>query len=116
MKKSTKKISVTRVRSLKNLAQQIDGEEAAAIKRKGRAIKARHDQLRDLARILKEERQRLGVSLSEVAKRSGIEKGNLSRLENDPHPNPTVDTLLRYAAALGRTIHIGLRPDRSRAA
>jgi hypothetical protein len=29
--------------------------------------------------------------------RTGIEKGNLSRLENVANPNPTFDTLTRYA-------------------
>lgn len=83
-------------------------------------MKARHERLRDIVQVLKAERQRLGMSLAEVGERSGIGKANLSRLENDPDPNPTVDTLLRYAEALGRAIHIALSepdpPKRRRAA
>lgn len=75
--------------------------------------------LRDIIQLLKAERQRLGLSLSEIGERSGIGKANLSRLENDQDPNPTMDTLLRYADALGRAIHITLSepdpPNRRRA-
>jgi transcriptional regulator with XRE-family HTH domain len=66
------------------------------------------------------EGQRLGLSLAEFGERSGIGKANVSRLENDQDPSPTMDTLLRYAAALGRAIHIALSepdpPNRRRAA
>jgi len=96
------------VRRLKREAERIDREERDAIKRRGRAIKARHEHLRDIVAALKAERQRLGLSLAEVGERSGIGKANLSRLENDANPNPTVNTLLRYAEALGRTIRIDI--------
>ena len=116
MKRSNKSLPAERVRELKRLGKKVDHEEADAIKRKGREVKSRHDQLRNIAQVLKAERQKLGMSLSDVAAKSGIAKANLSRLENDPHPNPTVDTLLRYARALGREIRIGLGPDSSQAA
>ncbi len=50
---------------------------------------------------LKKVREAAGLSLSEVAERSGIERAALSRLENAQHANPTVNTLCRYAQALG---------------
>ena len=51
---------------------------------------------------LKKARETAGLSLADVAERSGIDKAALSRLENGVHDNPTVDTLMRYAAALGK--------------
>jgi transcriptional regulator with XRE-family HTH domain len=70
--------------------------------------------------VLKSERQRRGLSLAEVGERSGIGKSNLLRLENDPNPNPTMDTVLRYAEAIGCMIQISLSdpdpPNRRRAA
>lgn len=39
-----------------------------------------------------------------MAERSGIDKAALSRLENGVHGNPTVDTLMRYAAAVGKKL------------
>jgi DNA-binding XRE family transcriptional regulator len=53
---------------------------------------------------LKKAREAAGLSLADVADRSGIDKAALSRLENGIHDNPTVETLLRYAAALGKKL------------
>jgi DNA-binding XRE family transcriptional regulator len=52
-------------------------------------------------RALKKERELRGLSLATVAERSGIDKAALSRLENGLQTNPTVDTLYRYASAIG---------------
>ena len=120
MRRSSKVLPPEQIRRLKREAERIDREERDAIRRRGRAVKARHERLRDIVQVLKAERQRLGLSLAEIGERSGIGKANLSRLENDPYPNPTVDTLLRYADALGCTIRIALSepdpPKRRRAA
>ena len=40
----------------------------------------------------------------DVAERSGIDKAALSRLENGVHDNPTVETLMRYATAIGKRL------------
>lgn len=108
VRRSTKTLSPERVRDLQRLAEQIDREEAPAIRRRGQAVKARLDALRDIVAALKAERLRLGLSLTDVGRRSGIGKANLSRLENELDPNPTIDTLMRYAAALDREIRIDL--------
>jgi ribosome-binding protein aMBF1 (putative translation factor) len=50
---------------------------------------------------LKKAREAAGLSLSDVAERSGIDRAQLSRIENGQHMNPTVSTLQRYAHALG---------------
>ncbi|WZP00054.1 helix-turn-helix domain-containing protein [Isosphaeraceae bacterium EP7] len=51
---------------------------------------------------LRLERERLGLSLSDVQARSGLDRGMISRLENGKIANPTASTLESYAAALGR--------------
>lgn len=53
---------------------------------------------------LKKAREAAGLSLADVAERSGIDKAALSRLENGIHDNPTIETLMRYAAALGKKL------------
>jgi transcriptional regulator with XRE-family HTH domain len=53
---------------------------------------------------LKQVREQAGLSLAGVARRCGIDKAALSRLENGQNPNPTLDTLWRYAAALGKRL------------
>jgi ribosome-binding protein aMBF1 (putative translation factor) len=61
-------------------------------------------EFRRFVMLLRRERERLGLSLSDVAKRAEIDKAALSRLENGQHFNPTVSTLARYAGALGKTL------------
>jgi DNA-binding XRE family transcriptional regulator len=56
---------------------------------------------------LRRQREQAGLSLSEVARRSGIDKATLSRLENGFYPNPTVNTLARYARAIGKRLVLG---------
>jgi ribosome-binding protein aMBF1 (putative translation factor) len=51
---------------------------------------------------LKQERERSGLSIGDVAERSGLDRAVVSRLENGKQDNPTVATLMRYAAAVGK--------------
>ena len=52
-----------------------------------------------IARALRRERARVGLSLSEVAKRAGIAKSTLSQLES-ASGNPSVETLWALSVAL----------------
>jgi DNA-binding phage protein len=58
--------------------------------------------------VLKAERRKKGLSLSEMKERTGIERSTLSRLENNADANPTVNTLTRYADAVGKKMFIVL--------
>jgi transcriptional regulator with XRE-family HTH domain len=42
------------------------------------------------------------LSITDVAERSGLDRAVVSRLENGKQDNPTVATLMRYAAAVGK--------------
>src|SRR5439155_17380028 len=53
-------------------------------------------------KALKQDRERRGLSIGEVAKRSGLDRAVISRLENGKQDNPTVATLMRYAGAIGK--------------
>lgn len=55
--------------------------------------------LQNAMTILMRARKARGLSLGEVAERSGIDKSRLSKLENDPRSNPTLATLTRIAIA-----------------
>ena len=57
---------------------------------------------------LKVARQREGLSLGESAERTGIDRGNLSKLENNVD-NVELDTLARLADALGYDVVVDLR-------
>jgi ribosome-binding protein aMBF1 (putative translation factor) len=56
---------------------------------------------------LRELREAAGLSLADVAERTGMDKAFVSRLELG-RGNPTVDTLARYAAALGKRVVFGV--------
>jgi DNA-binding XRE family transcriptional regulator len=58
---------------------------------------------------LKKHREAQGLSLSDIADRSGMDRSAISRLENGQYLNPTVDTLYRYAQAVGAEIGFSMR-------
>lgn len=57
---------------------------------------------------LRQRREQSGLSLTDVANRSGIDKASLSRLENGFYSNPTINTLARYARAIGKRFVLAL--------
>jgi DNA-binding XRE family transcriptional regulator len=58
--------------------------------------------------VLKVERLKKGLSLSDMKARTGIERSTLSRLENNADANPTINTLTRYAEAVGKKVFVVL--------
>ncbi len=95
-----------------NEARRLTDAEASEIRRKAKQLKAKSDAaratLQDALRLLRAERVRQGLSLADIQDRTGIERPNLSRLENEGSSNPTVATLTRYAEALGKRLVIVL--------
>jgi DNA-binding XRE family transcriptional regulator len=63
-----------------------------------------HFPAQELLRHLKALREAAGLTLADVSARCGIDQPALSRLENGHTPNPTLDTLWRYAAATGKRL------------
>jgi hypothetical protein len=63
-----------------------------------------HSPALDLLRQLKASREAAGLTLAEVAARCGMDQPALSRLENGHTQNLTIDTLWRYAAAVGKRL------------
>jgi predicted transcriptional regulator len=66
-------------------------------------------ELRTMLGTLKKYRERQGLSLTDVANRSGMDRAAISRLENGVYLNPTVDTLYRYAQAVGADVGFSVR-------
>lgn len=90
----------------------IEGEEKDEIVALAKRFRAARRQglaiLHDALRLLARERQDQGVSLQTLSERTGIAKGNLSRLENDDEANPTLATIATLADALGKDVLIVL--------
>ncbi|HKB00738.1 MAG TPA: helix-turn-helix transcriptional regulator [Gemmataceae bacterium] len=62
-----------------------------------------------LVKELRAAREAAGLSLADLAKRTGMDKAFLSRLETGKQGNPTMDTVARYAHALGKRIEFAIR-------
>lgn len=65
-------------------------------------------QLLRFAASIRRVRESQGLSVEEVAARSGIEAGVISRFEAGHSFNPTLATLYKLAAALGRKLTVAL--------
>jgi DNA-binding phage protein len=81
-------------------------EELPDLRQKAKIAFAAHEAARNVIAQLKAERNRQGISLADVMSRSGINREAISKLENSDAPNPTVKTLVRYAAAIGLELHL----------
>jgi hypothetical protein len=103
----TKKLTETERDRHRAIREQVEQEKPELIAQ-GRLVKNRHARLREAVDALKATRKALGLSLADIKARTGIEKGNLSRMESSPNPNPTIDTLTRYADAVGKELIITL--------
>lgn len=81
----------------------------------GRRVRAADEvisvQLRGVVSLLKSVRVAHHVSLADLAERTGISKTSLSRLENDPTANVTINTLYRIAAALKHDLQVSVIPQ-----
>jgi transcriptional regulator with XRE-family HTH domain len=53
----------------------------------------------EVARILRSEREKRGLSMNQVAERAGLSQQMISYVEREMR-NPTLETLLRIAAAI----------------
>ena len=67
-------------------------------------------ELQALIARLKRQRIRRGLSIGDVARVTDQARSAISRLENFQYPNPTLDTVYRYAVALGMHITLTAEP------
>ena len=71
---------------------------------------AANEQLLMLVATFRTERERQGLSLSDVAERTGMDRAQISKLELGKVANPTLGTLRTYAHALGLELEWTARP------
>ena len=69
---------------------------------------AAFDQLDELLKQLKAAREERGLSLSDLTELTGMDRSALSKLETGQRPNPTLETLVRYAEAVGKHLVVSL--------
>jgi DNA-binding XRE family transcriptional regulator len=83
--------------------------EREQILKQGQAALAARKAAREILCQLKSERERRGLSLADMMQLTGMSRESISRLENDPRPNPTMLTFARYAMALGLELRFTAR-------
>lgn len=66
------------------------------------------DKLNELFQQLKAAREAKGLSLADLTELTGMDRSALSKLETGQRANPTVETLLRYAEAVGKRLVVSL--------
>lgn len=96
----------------KEIREQVKLEKEEIIAQVRQVMPSIVQQRQKAARIMSElraERERLGISLSELAKRTGMARETIHRLETAKSPNPTISTLHRIADSLGMSLELSLR-------
>ena len=66
------------------------------------------EELHELLAQLKAAREAKGLSLADMTELTGMDRSALSKLETGQRPNPTVETLMRYAEAVGKRVTVSL--------
>ena len=83
--------------------------EKSWIDAKSKDAKRKHDAyVQRIASLLRDAREVAGLSLTQLAQRTGITRQAISRIESGANHNPTVSTIVRLAEALDKewVIHL----------
>jgi DNA-binding XRE family transcriptional regulator len=95
----------------KAIRQQVAQDLPALVERHHQRMAAL-DQIDELLQQLKAAREEQGLSLADLTERTGMDRSALSKLETGQRPNPTVETLVRYAEAVGKRLVVSLADAR----
>jgi DNA-binding XRE family transcriptional regulator len=91
----------------KAIREQVEEELPELIARHHERV-ATLDQFDALLSQLRAARVERGLSLAELTRLTGMDRSALSKLETGQRPNPTVETLVRYAEAVGKRLVVAL--------
>jgi ribosome-binding protein aMBF1 (putative translation factor) len=87
--------------SLRHLLESGDGTEPMMQREYFELQVACRERLRPL-------REAAGLSLSDMATRTGMDRAALQKLESGVHANPTISTINRYLHALGKRLVVSI--------
>ena len=109
-----KKLTAKETEKYREIRQKISAELPDLIARHRSRSSAHNSalaQLSDLLKELKEAREERDLSLSELTELTGMDRSAISKLESGQRPNPTVETLIRYAEAVGKRLVLSLTEE-----
>ena len=109
MKRITRdrRLTPEEVAKYKTIRKQIAGDLPDLIVRHHERM-ATFDKLHELLMQLKAAREAKGLSLADLTELTGMDRSALSKLETGQRANPTVETLVRYAEAVGKRLLVSL--------
>lgn len=84
--------------------RELVAEELPQLRARAKARLRELGEAAELFKELRKVREAQGLSLGDVQGLTGIDRSALSKLERGERMNFTVDTLTRYAAALGKRV------------
>jgi len=91
----------------RKVREQVEAELPELVSRHHERTQA-FESLEALLPQLKSAREASGLSLTDMTERTGMDRSALSRLETGQRPNPTIETLVRYAEAVGKRLVVAL--------
>ena len=89
------------------IREQVAGELPDLIARHLERLET-SDQMNELFKQLMIVREAKGLSLTDLTELTGMDRSALSKLETGQRANPTVETLVRYADAVGKRLVVSL--------
>ena len=109
MKRVTRdrRLSADEAAKFRAIRQKVSEEVPALLRRHDERL-ASLDQVTTLLQQLKDARKAKGLSLADLTERTGMDRSALSKLETGQRVNPTVETLVRYAEAVGKRLTVSL--------
>lgn len=109
MKRITRdrRLTVEEAAKYKAIREQVAEELPDLIARHHERVAAL-DELQELLLQLKTAREAKGLSLADLTDLTGMDRSALSKLETGQRTNPTVETLVRYAEAVGKRLVVSL--------
>jgi DNA-binding XRE family transcriptional regulator len=90
----------------RSVRRKLATEKPALIQRHQERIAL--DGIDALVQQLKATREAQGLSLADLTERTGMDRSALSKLETGQRTNPTIETLVRYAEAVGKHLVVEL--------
>jgi DNA-binding XRE family transcriptional regulator len=102
-----RRLSPEEAEKYRRIRQQVAEELPELVNRHHERVAAR-EQLDRVFEQLRRARQDKGLSLADVMRLSGMDRSAVSKLETGQRPNPTVETLMRYADAVGKRLVLTL--------
>lgn len=102
-----RKLTPEEAAKYRKVREQIAAEKPELIARHHDRMEAL-ETLESLLPQLKAARETRGLSLADVTRLTGMDRSAISKLESGHRTNPTIDTLVRYAQAVGKRLVVEL--------